>query len=101
MDATQTPDRPVINTVDDVRPIANYFGVDSTAEATKLTTIARNLRGDNNDMDEVDLLKALRETMWKLGDPPLGSTALDHAYEYVKLDNQIKSLEEEKARYVK
>jgi hypothetical protein len=99
--ATNAPLAPESHSVDDLAPVASYFGVDKAIEASKLSTIARNLRGDTKEMDEIDLMKALRDTMWKLGDPPLGSTALDHAYEFAKLDNQIRSLEEEKAKYVK
>jgi hypothetical protein len=89
------------NTVDDLRPIASYFGVDPNTEGSKLSAIARNLKGDSKDMDEIDIMKSLRDVMWKLGEPPLGSSHLQHAYEYAKLDNQIRNLQEERQRYVK
>lgn len=99
-DTTATlPEASRSHSVDDIAPIASYFRVDATVEANKLSTIAHFLRGDNRDMDEIDLLAGLRSAMWKLGDPPLGSSELDHAYEYAKLGRQIKEMETERARY--
>lgn len=88
---------------DDTAPIANYLGITSPNEASqsKINTIAQYLRGDKKEYTDIDLLTDLRGTMFKLGNPPIGTSQLDFLYNYAKLDNQIIQLQKQKQEFVR
>lgn len=85
---------------DETAPLARYFGVESDSDG-KLQTILKNLRGDKQEYNEIDLITDLRGLITKLGNPGLGETLLDRVYSYAKIQNQIDSLQQEQQRLVR
>lgn len=91
------------NVQDDTSPISNYLGItDPSDEAkAKIDAIAKYLRGDKKEYLDIDMLTDLKGTMFKLGNPPIGTSRLDFLYNYAKLDSQIKNLENQKQEYIR
>lgn len=84
-------------------PVANYLNIanPSTEAQAKLDTITKYLRGENKEYSDIDLLTDLRGTMFKLGNPPIGTTQLDFLYNYAKLDAQIEALQSQKKEFMR
>lgn len=89
--------------VDETAAIARYFEItDPSGQAkNKMNTIKDYLRGDKKEYDDFDMLRDLKATMFKLGTAPIGTSELDHLYNYAKIQRQIDSLEKERERYLR
>lgn len=81
--------------------IASYFDVDGKDATTqqRLETIAKFLRSDTKEYDDIDMLRDLKHLMFKLGSPRMGTSMLTHAYEYAKIASQIAQSQKELERY--
>lgn len=88
---------------DDTSSVANYLGIsDPSSEAqSKIDAIAKYLRGDKKEYTDIDMLTDLKGTMFKLGNPPIGTSQLDFLYNYAKLDAQIDVLQKQKEEYIR
>lgn len=88
---------------DIIGPVAGYFGIGDPdpVQQMKLETISRLLQKEGQEYNEIDMVRDLRNYMFKLGTPPLGGSVLDHAYHFAKIQNQIKGLESEREKFLK
>ena len=80
--------------------LQGFFGIANpdTAESTNLSEITRMLEG--NSKDAVDFLWEIKNVENRIGTPPLGVSRLQHIFNFIKIDSQIKGLEKEKNLYV-
>lgn len=83
--------------------IAGYFDVDGkdAVNQQQLETIAKFLRSDAKEYDDIDMIRDLKALMFKLGAPRMGTSLLTHAYEYAKIASQIKQSQKELERYMR
>lgn len=98
---TSTSNLPTVH--DESAPIASYLGISDPSDSAKakLTTITDYLRNDKKEYSDIDLLTDLKGTMFKLGNPPIGTSQLDFLYNYAKLDSQIMNLQKQKQEFVR
>lgn len=83
---------------DDVSSLANYFDVKPDEQSDRLKELASYLRNGKTEYSSFDMMRDLRDLMFKLGTPPIGTTQFDHAYSYAKLNGAIRSMEEQRVR---
>lgn len=81
---------------DEVRPIAGMLGLDTHAlqetDKANIKQIYDFVRGDNKEMNELELLTKVRALEQRLGLASLGERRVDKIYRYVKLQSQIDNL---------
>lgn len=82
-------------------PVASYFSIVNPDEkqASKLEAISTYLRGDKKEYDQIDMIRDLKNVLFKLGTPPVGETLFDMVWQYAKINSQISQLEAEKSRF--
>ena len=83
--------------------LAGYFDVDGTNPKyqDKLKVIGQYLRGDTKEYDDIDMMRDLRNLMFKLGTPSMGTSLLDHAYAYSKIARQVADGQKELERLMR
>jgi len=80
--------------------LEGFFGIQNPngEEQKALGEITRLL--DGNNMDVVDFLWEIKHTENRIGTPPLGTSRLQHVYNFIKINAQITDLERERDLYV-
>lgn len=86
--------------VADPSPVASYFEIVNPDEkqAAKVKDITEYLRNGRKEYDQIDNIRDLKDLLHKIGTPPLGETIFDMAWQYAKINSQIRGLEAERAR---
>ena len=79
--------------------LQGFFGIQTpnNGEQKTLDEITRLL--DGNSMDSVDFLWTIKNTENRIGTPPLGTSRLQHVYNFIKINSQIVDLERERDLY--
>jgi len=90
----QSPD--VGYAYDEIHPIAGLLGLDThklaDSDARAIKQVYDFVRGDAQEMTELELLHKVRELENRLGMTKLGERRIDKVYRYVKLQSQIDNL---------
>jgi hypothetical protein len=87
---------------DSIKPIAGFLGLDTSnltdTDTKYVRSIYEFLRGDEEEMTELELLSKLRTLENRLGMTSLGERRLDKIYRYVTIQSQIEDLEKARDR---
>lgn len=102
-----TPEKKAIadtsNSIDRVA-LGSYFEIvdmEDPHTIEKLDTISNWVENTTKKDDNVNLLWSVKQISEEMGMPPMGMDRLTQIYQWVKIDNQINNLQNEKKAYEK
>jgi hypothetical protein len=80
--------------------VQSFFGLEqpTQAESKSMSEIIRILDGQNKEV--ADLLWEIKNLESRIGTPPLGMSRLQHVYNFLAINSQIKKLEKERDAFL-